>query len=97
MRLSCFVPAIVMLPALAGAAEYEIDPAHSAAHFSVRHMMISNVKGEFSKVAGTIVWEPNNLAASKVEATIDTSTIETREQTRYFELITEVREALREV
>ena len=41
-------------------ANYEIDSSHSAAHFSVRHLMISNVKGEFSKVTGTVVYDPNN-------------------------------------
>ncbi len=33
---------------------YEIDPAHSSVQFSVRHMMLSNVRGEFTKVSGTI-------------------------------------------
>jgi len=61
---------------------YDIDPAHTAAHFSVRHMMITNVKGEFSKVSGTVTFSPNNLAASRIEATIDATSIRTREEQR---------------
>ena len=33
---------------------YELDPAHTSVHFSVRHMMVSNVRGEFAKVSGTV-------------------------------------------
>jgi polyisoprenoid-binding protein YceI len=61
---------------------YEIDSAHSGAHFSVRHLMISNVKGEFSKVTGTVVFDPQNPAATRIEATIAADTINTRDATR---------------
>jgi polyisoprenoid-binding protein YceI len=61
---------------------YDIDSSHSAAQFSVRHMMVSNVRGEFSKVTGVVLYDPNNLAASKIDATIDASTIATREEQR---------------
>ena len=54
---------------------YQIDTAHSAAQFKVRHMMIANVKGEFDKVTGTVNFDPANPAASTVEASIDASTI----------------------
>jgi polyisoprenoid-binding protein YceI len=65
-----------------GQTTYEIDTAHSSAQFSVRHLMISNVKGEFSKVTGTIVYDPKNLAASKIDAVIDANTISTRDAKR---------------
>ena len=61
---------------------YEIDPAHSRAHFKVRHLMVSNVRGEFSKVTGTVAYDANNLNNSKVEATIDASTVNTSEPDR---------------
>jgi len=61
---------------------YEIDTAHSSAQFSVRHMMVSNVKGEFNKVTGTVVYEPKNPAASKIDAVVDVTTISTREPKR---------------
>jgi polyisoprenoid-binding protein YceI len=56
---------------------YEIDPAHSSAQFSVRHMMITNVRGGFSGIKGTIVYDSENPAASTVEAVIDVATIST--------------------
>jgi len=61
---------------------YDIDSTHSSAHFSVRHLMISNVKGEFTKVTGTVTWDPDNPSASKVEATIDVSSLHTRDEQR---------------
>ena len=56
---------------------WKIDPAHSAAHFVIRHLMITNVRGGFTNVQGTIVWDPDDLAASSVEATIDATTLNT--------------------
>lgn len=61
---------------------YEIDPAHSAVHFSVRHMMVSNVRGEFAKVSGKIQHDAQNPANSSIEATIDTASINTRDAQR---------------
>lgn len=66
----------------AQAVEYQIDPVHSSAHFSVRHLMVSNVRGEFAKVTGKVVYDPKNLKASSVEATIDTTSINTHEPKR---------------
>src|SRR5882757_6027855 len=63
-------------------ATYVIDPAHSTADFRVRHLMISNVRGEFSGISGTVVFDPKNPANSKIEATIDATTINTREPQR---------------
>lgn len=64
------------------AAEYTIDSAHSAASFSVRHMMVNTVHGQFSKVTGKLAYDDANLAVSKVEATIEVNTIDTREPKR---------------
>ena len=61
---------------------YEIDPTHSSVHFSVRHLMVSNVRGEFTKVSGTIQFDPQNPAASTVEASIDATSINTRDDQR---------------
>jgi polyisoprenoid-binding protein YceI len=73
---------LLLSPVLAPAADYQIDPAHSAAQFSVRHMLISNVKGEFTKLTGTVSYDPKDVAASHVEAVIDATTISTREPRR---------------
>lgn len=64
------------------AVSYQIDTAHSHAQFKVRHMMIANVRGEFSKVTGNVLYDPENPAASTISATIDASTINTREPQR---------------
>ena len=61
---------------------YTIDPSHSTAGFKVRHLMVSNVRGEFSGVAGTVVFDAEDPANSKVEAAIDATTIQTRDTQR---------------
>jgi polyisoprenoid-binding protein YceI len=61
---------------------YDIDPTHASAHFSVRHMMISNVKGEFAKLTGTVTYDPDNPGAAKVEAAIDAASLHTRDEQR---------------
>lgn len=61
---------------------YQIDSAHSSVHFSVRHLMLSNVRGEFGKVSGTVNYDAQNPANSSVEATIDAASINTRDAQR---------------
>ncbi len=61
---------------------YKIDPAHSSAHFVVRHMMITNVRGAFSNVQGAIVWDAADPSQTTVEATIDAATIQTQDAAR---------------
>lgn len=61
---------------------YQIDPAHSSAQFSIRHLMISNVRGEFTRMTGTIVFDKEDPANSKVDVNIDVSSINTREAQR---------------
>lgn len=52
-----------------------IDPDHSVAAFVVRHMMVSNVHGQFNKISGTIHFDPSEVAQSTLEAEIDVSGI----------------------
>jgi polyisoprenoid-binding protein YceI len=59
-----------------------IDPAHAVAEFKVKHMMISNVKGQFHKVTGSLTLDESNLANSRVEAVIEAASIETRDAQR---------------
>ncbi len=70
------------MPALFAAETWTIDPAHSSAQFSVRHMMISTVRGEFTKLSGTVQLDENDITKSKVEATIDATSIDTRNEAR---------------
>ena len=61
---------------------WKIDPAHSHAEFKVKHMMISNVKGSFSGLSGTLIENTADPARSQVEATIDISSINTGDEQR---------------
>ena len=62
--------------------QWQLDPAHSAAHFSVRHLMISNVRGEFTKLTGNAQIDPADPAKSAVEITIEAGSLNTREPQR---------------
>jgi polyisoprenoid-binding protein YceI len=68
--------------ALAQSQEWQIDPAHSAAQFSVKHMGISTVRGAFSKVSGTVQYDQADPTKSVINATIESSSIDTRVQMR---------------
>ncbi len=57
---------------------WNIDPAHSHAGFTVRHLVISNVQGQFQKVTGAVQLDEKDVTKSSVQATIDTTTIDTR-------------------
>lgn len=61
---------------------WNIDPVHSAAEFKVKHMMISNVKGQFTGVSGTLRLDGADVTNSKIEATIDAASINTRDPQR---------------
>ena len=61
---------------------WNIDPVHSLAEFKVKHMMISNVKGQFTDVKGTLVLDEADPTKSRVEAIIDAASINTREAQR---------------
>ena len=61
---------------------WKIDPAHSRAEFKVKHMMISNVKGSFSGLTGTLIEDTADPIRSQVEATIDISSISTGDEQR---------------
>ena len=61
---------------------WKIDPAHSLAEFKVKHMMIANVKGQFSKVSGALFLDESDLANSRVEASIEAASIHTRDEQR---------------
>jgi polyisoprenoid-binding protein YceI len=64
------------------ATTWNIDATHSAVEFKVRHLMISNVKGHFNKVTGTLTLDESNLANSSVVAEIDVASIDTRDAQR---------------
>ena len=73
---------VVAAPLAASADTWQIDPAHTTVGFTVRHMTISSVRGQFDKVAGTITANGNDPASAVIEATIDTASIDTRSADR---------------
>ena len=76
-RLLAFVLALAA-PAAALAGAWAIEPNHTHSSFTIRHLVISNVRGEFGKTAGTVNLDEKDVTKSSVEATIQTSTIDTR-------------------
>ena len=64
------------------ATQYTIDPAHSSVQFSVRHLMVSNVRGSFTGVQGTVTADPAQPERGTVEAEIDVHTIATHDENR---------------
>lgn len=63
-------------------AQWDIDVTHSAVGFSVRHLVISKVRGTFDKFAGTLEVDPADLSSAKVDVTIEANSINTREAQR---------------
>lgn len=61
---------------------WTIDPSHTSATFSVRHMMITNVRGEFQKVSGTVTFDPQHPERATLEASLDVASINTRDAQR---------------
>jgi polyisoprenoid-binding protein YceI len=82
VAIAAAAAAVLSLPASAGTSTWKIDPQHSSAQFSVRHLAISTVRGAFSKVTGTIILDENDVTKSAVDVTIDVSTVDTREPNR---------------
>jgi polyisoprenoid-binding protein YceI len=79
MRLSALLTILFLMAGFSGtrAAEYDIDQNHSSVGFKVRHMMVSNVRGQFGEFAGAFAWDPADLGSSRVSATIQTGSVDT--------------------
>jgi len=82
LRNLVLATALLAAPALAHATEWTVDPAHSVASFTVKHMMVSTVRGEFGKMTGTATWSKPDYSDAQVDVTIDATTIDTREPKR---------------
>jgi Uncharacterized conserved protein len=78
-----FLAAVLAAPSVSVAADtWQIDPAHSSAQFSVTHLMISTVRGEFGAMSGTIEYDGKDVASIKANVTIDATSITTRNEYR---------------
>lgn len=71
----------VAAPALAAPVEYVIDPNHSQVGFKIRHFF-AKTPGQFNKFSGSITHDADDLAASKVEVSIDAASIDTNQERR---------------
>ena len=75
-------PATLAQPLSEIATTWQLDPAHSSVEFGVRHLMISTVKGRFGDISGTVTLDPNNESAAAVDITVQTASIDTRQEQR---------------
>jgi polyisoprenoid-binding protein YceI len=83
-RFVCILVTAVAMAATAAAqaGTWQIDPNHSAAQFSVRHLGVSTVRGAFTKVTGSAKHDPADRSKDSLEATIDANSVDTRVEMR---------------
>jgi polyisoprenoid-binding protein YceI len=76
--------ALAIAPALAfgQAATWNVDGAHTRAGFSVKHLVISDVKGDFDRLSGKAQVDEADLSKSSIEVTIEAASISTRDEKR---------------
>src|SRR5512133_1931089 len=78
-RLLALALALVApVAALAAESTWKLDSNHTHSAFTIRHLVITNVRGEFGKTSGTVTLDEADVGRSSVEATIETATIDTR-------------------
>jgi polyisoprenoid-binding protein YceI len=80
MKRSIFLIVLTLFftfPALSQAATWQIDPDHSSFQFKIRHLMVSNVKGGFTKVKGAVTMDDKDIANLSVELMIDAASVNT--------------------
>ncbi len=82
IRLAAVTAALVPALALAQTSTWNVDAAHSRVGFSVKHLVISDVKGEFAKTSGKAQIDDADLAKSSVEMTIQVASVDTRDEKR---------------
>ncbi|MFZ0419263.1 MAG: YceI family protein [Candidatus Sulfotelmatobacter sp.] len=84
MPRTLFALAVALILTLSAAAQdtWQLDPPHSSAQFSVRHLGVSTVRGAFTKVSGTVQYDPANPGKSSIQATIETASVDTRVEMR---------------
>lgn len=83
-RIASFLVAALALAASAAAqaGPWQIDPNHSSAQFSVRHLGVSTVRGAFTKVSGSAKYDPADPTKDSLDASIEASSVDTRVEMR---------------
>jgi polyisoprenoid-binding protein YceI len=82
LGITVALAAAFSLPAPAATSSWNIDPAHSSAQFSVRHLAISTVRGAFSTVKGSVSFDDKDVTKSTIDVTIDVDSVDTRQPDR---------------
>lgn len=72
----------LVIPAIAGAATYQLDPVHSSIQFKIRHLTVSNVTGTFNKIKGSATMEGEDPSTLKVDVTIEAASVDTGNEKR---------------
>jgi polyisoprenoid-binding protein YceI len=80
--LALIASLMLAVSAAAQAGTWQIDPNHTAAQFSVRHLGVSTVRGAFMKVSGSANYDPADPTKTSLEATIDANSVDTRVEMR---------------
>lgn len=80
--LALFGSAIFVTSAAAQSETWQLDPPHSAAQFSVRHIGISTIRGTFTKLSGTVQYDPADAAKTSMDVTIDAASVDSRVEMR---------------
>ena len=75
--LAGLMAVVLSFPAAASETVWQVDPAHSSFQFKIRHLTVSNVRGDFGKAAGTVTMDNKDPAAIKVDLTIEAASINT--------------------
>ena len=81
-RIPHILAVLLLTVASAAAQTWQIDTAHSRAQFTVRHLVIADIRGDFGAVTGTVDYDGKDLTKAKVNATIDVKSISTRVEAR---------------
>jgi polyisoprenoid-binding protein YceI len=81
-RLALLTVTAVLASVPAFAQTWQIDSAHSRAQFSVRHLGISDIRGDFGAVTGSVEYDGKDITKARVTATIDVNSVTTRVQKR---------------
>jgi len=84
MSRTLFALVAALLLTLSASAQdtWQLDPAHTAAQFSVRHLAVSTVRGGFTKTSGSVLYDPANSGKSSIQVTIDAASVDTRVEMR---------------
>jgi len=80
--VTLFATLAMSAAAAAQAGTWQIDPMHSSAQFSVRHLGVSTVRGAFTKVTGSAKYDPADPSKSSLDATIEATSVDTRVEMR---------------